>query len=65
MHAGWPSAGVIFVKFHGRARRAKPGAVVEAVEKLGQRLRDGFAVVEPAGCGSPEDRRASSFPASS
>ncbi len=42
-----PSAGVILVKFRGRARRAKPGAVVEAVAKLGQRLRDGFTVVEP------------------
>jgi Domain of unknown function (DUF5615) len=42
-----PSAGVIFVKFHGRARSSKPGAVVEAVAKLGARLRDGFAVVEP------------------
>jgi len=44
---GRPSAGVTFVKFHRGARRAKPGAVVEAVEKLGERLRDGFAVVEP------------------
>jgi predicted nuclease of predicted toxin-antitoxin system len=42
-----PSVGVIFVKFDSRARRAKPTAVVEAVAKLGQRLRDGFAVVEP------------------
>jgi len=44
---GRPSAGVVFVKFHRLARNAKPGAVVEAVEKLGERLRDGFAVVEP------------------
>jgi len=44
---GWPSVGVIFVKFDNRARRAKPSAVVEAVAKLGQRLRSGFAVVEP------------------
>jgi len=41
------SAGVILVKFHSRARRAKPAAVVEAVGKLGARLQDGFAVVEP------------------
>jgi hypothetical protein len=30
-----------------RARRAKPTTVVEAVAKLGARLSDGFAVVEP------------------
>jgi predicted nuclease of predicted toxin-antitoxin system len=44
---GRPSAGVIFVKFDSRTRRAKPAAVVEVVAKLGARLRDGFAVVEP------------------
>ncbi|MBF6559436.1 MAG: DUF5615 family PIN-like protein [Candidatus Binataceae bacterium] len=42
-----PSAGVILVKFDSRARRAKPTAVVEAVAKLGVRLRDGFAVIAP------------------
>lgn len=45
--SGRPNAGVIFVKFHSRARRAKPAAVLEAVAKLGDRLRGGFAVVEP------------------
>lgn len=44
---GRPSAGVILVKSRSRARRAKPTAVVEAVAKLGARLSDGFAVVEP------------------
>ncbi len=44
---GRQSAGVILVKFHGRARRAKPAAVVEAVAKLGVRLQDAFVVVEP------------------
>jgi predicted nuclease of predicted toxin-antitoxin system len=44
---GQPSAGVIFVKFHRRARHAKPTAVVEAVAQLGERLRGGFAVIEP------------------
>ncbi len=44
---GRPSVGVIFVKFDSRARRAKPGAAVEAVAKLGERLRNGFAVIEP------------------
>jgi predicted nuclease of predicted toxin-antitoxin system len=29
------------------ARRAKPEAVVEAVAKLGERLREGFAIVKP------------------
>ena len=41
------SAGVVFVKFSSRARGAKPAAVVEAVAKLGGRLRDGFTVIEP------------------
>jgi predicted nuclease of predicted toxin-antitoxin system len=44
---GRQSAGVIFVKFHSRARRAKPAAVVEAVGKLGVQLQRGFVVVEP------------------
>jgi hypothetical protein len=42
-----PSAGVILVKFDRRARLAKPAAVVEAVAKLGARIRDGFAVIAP------------------
>ena len=41
------SAGVVFVKFHSHARRAKPAAVVETVAKLGVRLQDSFVVVEP------------------
>jgi hypothetical protein len=41
------SAGVLFVKFASRARRRKPVAVVEAVAKVGARLRNGFTVVEP------------------
>jgi Domain of unknown function (DUF5615) len=41
------SAGVILVKFDHRARRAKAAAVVEAVAKLGARLRDGFVVIAP------------------
>jgi len=44
---GRSSAGVIFVKFHGRARENKPAAVLDAVSKLGERLREGFAVIEP------------------
>lgn len=44
---GRSSSGVVFVKFPSRARRAKPAAVVEAVAKLGARLRDGFTVIEP------------------
>ena len=44
---GRSSAGVILVRFHGRARHAKPATVFEAVTKLGSRLRDTFTVVEP------------------
>src|SRR5712671_779505 len=44
---GRSSAGVILVRFHSRAGRAKPATVVEAVAKLGARLRDAFTVVEP------------------
>ena len=44
---GRSSAGVVFVKFHNRARRTKATTVVEAVAKLGERLSDSFAVVEP------------------
>jgi predicted nuclease of predicted toxin-antitoxin system len=44
---GRSSAGVILVRFHGSLRRAKPATVVEAVAKLGSRLRDAFTVVEP------------------
>jgi predicted nuclease of predicted toxin-antitoxin system len=43
---GRSSAGVILVRFDSRARRAKPATVVEAVAKLGSRLRDSFTVVE-------------------
>ncbi|MGH9445080.1 MAG: DUF5615 family PIN-like protein [Terriglobia bacterium] len=42
-----PSAGIILVKFHSRARGAKAATVVEAVAKLDARLLDAFAVVEP------------------
>jgi predicted nuclease of predicted toxin-antitoxin system len=44
---GRPSTGVIPVRFHSRARRAKPATVVGAVNKLGARLQDAFTVVEP------------------
>ena len=43
---GRSSAGVILVRIPSRARRAKPAAVVEAVAKLGPRLRDAFTVIE-------------------
>jgi Domain of unknown function (DUF5615) len=42
---GSNSAGIIFVKFHSRARRGKPMAVVEAVAKLGR-----AAILSPATC---------------
>lgn len=44
---GRSSAGVILVRFHSHARSAKPATVVEAVTRLGSRLRDAFTVVEP------------------
>jgi predicted nuclease of predicted toxin-antitoxin system len=44
---GRSSAGVILVRFHSRARHAKPATAVEAVAKLGPRLRNAFTVVEP------------------
>ena len=44
---GRSSAGVILVRFPSRARRAKPATVLEAVAKLGPRLRNAFTVVEP------------------
>ena len=53
---GRSSAGVILVRFHNRARRAKPPTVVEAVTKLGSRLQEAFTVVEPGRvriCGRP------------
>ena len=43
---GRSSAGVILVRFHSRARRAKPGTVVEAVTTLGPRLHGAFTVIE-------------------
>jgi|SRR5579859_5425909 len=44
---GRSSAGVILVRFPGRARRAKPATVLEAVAKLGSRLQNAFTVIEP------------------
>lgn len=44
---GRSSTGVILVRFHSRARRAKPDTVVGAVAKLGARLQDAFTVIEP------------------
>jgi predicted nuclease of predicted toxin-antitoxin system len=42
---GRPSTGVILVKFHSRARRAKSAAVAEAVSRLGDQLRGGLATI--------------------
>lgn len=44
---GLSSTGVILLRFHSRARVAKVATVVEAVAKLGSRLRDTFTVIEP------------------
>lgn len=39
---GRASTGVILIRFHSRARRAKAATVLAAVTKLGPRLRDAF-----------------------
>jgi predicted nuclease of predicted toxin-antitoxin system len=44
---GHSSSGVILVRIHSRARRAKASTVVEAVQKIGSRLQGTFTVVEP------------------
>ncbi len=44
---GRSSSGVILVRFPSQARRAKSATVIEAVSKMGSRLRDAFTVVEP------------------
>ena len=44
---GRSSAGVLLVRFTSRARHAKPSTVVDAVSRLGERLREAFTVVEP------------------
>jgi len=44
---GRPNAGVLLVRFHSRARLAEAATVAEAVAKLGSRLQNAFAVVEP------------------
>jgi predicted nuclease of predicted toxin-antitoxin system len=44
---GRSSPGVILVRFHSSVRRAKAPSVVQAVAKLGSRLQNAFAVVQP------------------
>jgi len=44
---GLSAAGVVLVRFRAPARQAKPATVVEAVSRLGSRLRNAFVVVEP------------------
>jgi predicted nuclease of predicted toxin-antitoxin system len=48
---GRSSAGVILVRIHSRARGSKAATVVEAVARLGLRLRDAFTVAEPGHSG--------------
>jgi hypothetical protein len=43
---GRSSAGVIFLRFDGSARRGKVATVVEVVSKFGSRLADAFTVVD-------------------
>jgi predicted nuclease of predicted toxin-antitoxin system len=44
---GRATAGVVFLKFGSRARRAKPRVLVEAIAKLGAKLQGAFVVIEP------------------
>jgi predicted nuclease of predicted toxin-antitoxin system len=44
---GISAAGVVLLRFRAATRRNKPTAVVEAVSRLGPRLRNAFVVVEP------------------
>lgn len=41
------SAGIVLVRFPTSLRKTKPRSVVEAIAKLGARLRGAFVVVEP------------------
>jgi predicted nuclease of predicted toxin-antitoxin system len=43
---GHSSAGVILVRLHSGLRRNKPAVVLEAVTRLGPRLRQAFTVIE-------------------
>ena len=44
---GRSSAGVVLVRFPSRVQAAKATTVVQAVAKLGLRLKEAFTVVEP------------------
>lgn len=55
---GHSAAGVVLVKFPSRVRSAKPTAVVEALSKLGARLREGFTSSSRGVCEWDADRRA-------
>jgi predicted nuclease of predicted toxin-antitoxin system len=44
---GRSSSGVILLRFHSRVHHARTTTVVEAVCKLGSRLRGRFTVIEP------------------
>jgi hypothetical protein len=61
---GRPSVGVVLVKFDNRARRAKPAAVVEAVEKLRERCEMVSRSLNLDGCGWPGERKGN-FPSQS
>jgi predicted nuclease of predicted toxin-antitoxin system len=44
---GRSSTGVVLLRFHSRARFGKATTVVDAVARLGSRLRNAFTVIEP------------------
>jgi predicted nuclease of predicted toxin-antitoxin system len=54
--SGRSTAGVVFVKFHSRARRAKPEAVLEAVAKLGDDYGAVSRSLNPDGFDWPNER---------
>lgn len=44
---GQGSLGVVLFRFPARARATQEGAALEAVSRLGDRLRESFVVIEP------------------
>jgi len=44
---GLRTVGVIYIRYTARARNKLPGDVLEAVDRLGEKLRDRFVVLQP------------------
>jgi len=45
---GQQTAGVILIRFPGDARSSLPETVLKVVDEFGERLQQGFTVIEPA-----------------